>query len=217
MERLFKRILPTIVAIGAGVLTLVGYLVPAPELTSMLVRWAAAIAAFALILGAFNLLRVHARRFLRGKSGWPYSVTLLLTALISFVVTTAGLIPGLVADPFNLSAHLLDSVSLFSDAWFSYVLLPLEAGTAGLIAFALTLAAFRLLRNRRRHIAETLVFLLFALVALLSMTPLPSPVGDVLGAFPMAGMRGFLIGVGLGTVLIGLRVLTGLDQPSSDA
>lgn len=217
MERLFKRILPTIVAIGAGVLTLVGYLVPAPELTSLLVQWAAGIAAFALILGAFNLLRVHARRFLRGKSGWPYSVTLLLSALVSFVITAIGLIPGLVTDPFNLPADLLDSISIFSDAWFSYVLLPLEAGTAGLVAFALTLAAFRLLRNRRRHIAETLVFLLFALVALLSIAPLSGPLGDILGAFPLAGMRGFLIGVGIGTVVIGLRVLTGLDQPSSDA
>lgn len=217
MERLFKKILPTIVAIGVGILTLVSYLVPAPELTSLLVQWAAGIAAFALILGAFNLLRVHARRFLRGRSGWPYSVTLLLTALISFVITAAGLIPGLVTDPFNLPANIMDSVGLFSDAWFNYVLLPLEAGATGLIAFALTIAAFRLLRNRRRHIAETLVFLLFALLALLSMTPLPGPFGDILAAFPLAGMRGFLIGVGLGTVLIGLRVLTGLDQPSSDA
>lgn len=217
MERFFKRILPTIIAIGVGVLTLVGYLAPAPELTSLLVRWAAGIAAFALILGAFNLLRVHARRFLRGRPGWPYSVTLLLAALISFVVTAAGLIPGLVTDPFNLPEQLLGSVSLLSEAWFSYVLLPLEAGAAGLVAFALTLAGFRLLRNRRRHIAETLVFLVFALVVLLSLTPLPSPLGDVLGAFPLAGMRGFLIGVGLGTLVIGLRVLTGLDQPHSDA
>jgi hypothetical protein len=216
MERVFKRILPTIVAVGAGILTLVGYLAPAPELALLLVRWAVVIAAFALLLGAVNLLRVHGGRFLRGKSGWPYSVFLLLAALVSFVVTAAGLTPAFLTEPLSLPVDVVEPVRLLSHSWFDYVIVPLEAGAAGLVAFALALGAFRLIRSRRRHTIEALVFLASALIVLLAFAPLPGPIGELVTAFPLAGMRGFLIGVGLGTVVIGLRMITGLDQPHSD-
>ncbi len=230
MERLFKRILPTIIAVGAGVLTLVGYLVPAPDLISLLVRWAVIVAAFALILGAVNVLRVHFKRFSRGKRGWPYSITLLLVALVSFGVTAAGLLPallpellsGLSVEPISLFDDWVEPIRLFSDSWFNYVILPLEAGAAGLVAFALALAAFRLMRSGRRNPFEAIVFLLSALIVLLGATPLPSPtwltaLRDMWMSVPvLAGMRGLLIGVGLGTLVIGLRVIIGLDKPHSD-
>lgn len=209
MDRLTKRILPTSVAVGTGLLVLLGYLLPVPLLASVrdeLIRWAVIIAAFAFILGFFNLLRVHSER--ARKPGGIYTVILILTALVSLGLTLAAL--------------LLPSLRFLGDWWFRYVLSPLQATVAGLIAFVLAVAAFRLLRHRRE--AGVLVFLVAALVVLLGTLPLPAPIGNWLVPLrmwwvnvpAMAGMRGLLIGVGLGTLLIGLRVLTGSDRPYSD-
>ncbi|MBN1178578.1 MAG: hypothetical protein JXD18_05165 [Anaerolineae bacterium] len=221
MERLFKQILPTLIAIGAGLLMLVGYLVPVPDLTALLVHWAVVVAAFALILGFFNVLRVHLTRFFRGKKGWPYSIALLITALVSFGATTIRLLPGLLDDPTLLPSSIMNITRQISDGVFNHVILPLEAGAAGLIAFALVLAAFRLMRSKRRNTVEAIIFLIAALIVLLAATPLPNSgwiatFRDGVGFLALAGMRGLLIGVGLGTLVVGVRIITGLDRPHSD-
>jgi hypothetical protein len=224
MERLFKQILPTIIAVAAAVITLAGYLVPAPGLALLMTRWAAIVAAFALVLGIINVLRVHLARFFRARRGWPLSVTLLLSAVLSFAITAAGLLPGLLTENISLLSDWLELIRLSNNLWFNYVILPLEASAAGLVALALALAAFRLTRRAQRRNMETLVFLVSALAVLFFATPLPSPIGEVLAAFrewiisvpALAGMRGFLIGVGLGTLVIGVRVITGRDRPHSD-
>jgi hypothetical protein len=209
MDRLMTRILPTAVAVGTGLLVLLGYLLPVPLLASVrdeLIYWAVIVAAFAFILGFFNLLRVHLWRARRPGGG--YSVILILAALVSLVLT--------------LGALLIPFLRFLGDWWFRYVLSPLQATVAGLIAFVLAVAAFRLLRQRRE--AGVWVFLIAALIVLLGTLSLPSPAGDRLAAMrawwmnvpAMAGMRGLLIGVGLGILLVGLRVLTGSDRPYSD-
>ncbi len=209
MDRLMKRILPASVAMGAGVLVLLGYLLPNPLLTTVqgeLIRWAIIVAAFAFILGFFNILRVHLGR--SRKSGRIYSLMLVLSALGSLGLTTVAL--------------LLPPFRVLGDWWFRYVLSPLQATVAGLVAFVLVVALFRLVRHRRE--AGVLIFLIAALIVLLGTLPVPALLGDRVVALrtwwmsvpAMAGMRGLLIGVGLGTLLIGLRVLIGADRPYSD-
>ena len=212
MERLTKRILPTVVAVGAGVMTLAGYLIPMEsleELRAQMVSWASVVAAFALILGFLNVLRVHLTDVFSRKAGWPYNLALLLSAVITLGVTVSGM--------------MLSPIRPLSDWWFNSTILPLQAGATGLIAFSLGLAAFRMLRSRRTGL--TLVFAFSAVIVLLGTTPMPGPLGEQLaglrdwwmGVPMLAGMRGLLLGVALGTVLVGLRVLTGFYQPHSDA
>lgn len=209
MERLTQRILPASVAIGAGVLVLAGYLVPLPFLAAVrdeLVRWAVILAAFAWILGFFNLLRVHLEEMRR--KGGLYSFVLVLSALLTLALT--------------LAASLSASLRPVGDWWFQYVLAPLQATVFGLIAIALAVAAFRLVRNRRE--VGALVFLVSALIVLVGAIPLPSPLGEWLtplrewwmGVLAAAGIRGFLIGVALGVLLVGVRVLVGVDRPYSE-
>lgn len=209
MDRLTKRILPASVAIGAGILVFLGYLFPHPLLTTVrdeLVRWAVIIAAFAFILGFFNLLRVHLGR--SRKSGSIYSAALVLAALVSLGLT--------------MSALLVPALRFFGDWWFRYVLSPLQATVAGLVAFVLAVALFRLVRHRRE--VGVLIFLITVLIVLLGTLPVPALLGGQMVALrtwwmnvlAMAGMRGLLIGVGLGTLLIGLRILLGSDRPYSD-
>ncbi len=211
MDRLTKRTLPTAVAVAAGLLTLIGYLIPYPVLAfarDQLIRWAVIVAAFAFVLGFFNVLEVHLRRITRRRPGGFYSAVLILSALVTLGITLVG----------SFSAPLRP----LNDWWFDYILYPLQASAAGLIAFTLALAAFRLLRGRRG--GEAFLFLLGATLVLLGSLPLPGVAGAQLAALrewwltvpSMAGMRGLLIGVGLGTLLIGLRVIAGLDRPHSE-
>jgi hypothetical protein len=201
---------PTVVAGSAGVITLAGYLIPVRPLTFIrdrLIAYAAIIAAFALVLGFINLLRVHLGQILRRKPSWLYSLTLLLSALASLVITSAGLLGRA---PNDLDAW-----------WFSNVLLPLQSGAAGLVALSLGMAGFRLMRSRRTPL--TIFFLASALIVLLGTTPLPGTVGRQLVALrqwwmstmALAGIRGLLIGVGLGTLVMGLRIISGVDRPHS--
>lgn len=209
MERLTQRILPASIAIAAGILVLAGYLLPVPFLTAIrdeLVRWTVILAAFAWILGFFNLLRVHLGQMRR--KGGLYSFVLILSALLTLVLT--------------LLASLNTSLRFVGDWWFQYVLSPLQATVFGLIAIALATAAFHLIRNRRE--IGALIFLISALIVLIGTIPLPAPVGTWLtplrewwmSVLATAGIRGFLIGVGLGTLLVGVRVLVGVDRPYSE-
>lgn len=211
MERLTKRILPTVIAIAAGLLALIGYLIPYPLLAfirDQLIRWAVVVAAFAFIIGFFNVLRVHLRKIARRNRESLYSAALILAALVSLTFTLAG--------------HVASPARTLSDWWFRYVLSPLQASAASLLALTLGLAGFRLLRSRRT--AGAVLFLFAAVVVLLGSIPFSGPIGERLAllrewwiAVPAtAGMRGLLIGVGLGTLLTGLRVLTGLDRPHSE-
>jgi hypothetical protein len=83
------------------------------------------------------------------------------------------------------------------------------------------LAALRLLRARRR--LGAVIFLVIVVVILLGSTPLTG-LGWLAGVREwiinvpgMAGMRGLLLGVVLGTVITALRVLMGSERPYSES
>jgi hypothetical protein len=65
------------------------------------------------------------------------------------------------------------------------------------------------------------LFIATALILLLAGTALPSflstildPVADSINEIPVsAGMRGILIGVALGAIVVALRLLTGVERP----
>ena len=90
---------------------------------------------------------------------------------------------------------------------------------ASLLAFFLLFAGFRLLKRQRTPWA--VLFIATTVVLLLASTALPSflsaiiePLGDLINRiFVSAGMRGILIGVALGTVVVVLRLLTGVERP----
>jgi hypothetical protein len=69
----------------------------------------------------------------------------------------------------------------------------------------------------------SVVFLVTAVIFLILI--MPTPIGpvpgsaamlDFLGMFSNGGTRGLLLGIALGTVLTGLRVLFGVDRPYGD-
>jgi hypothetical protein len=217
MSKLVKRWIPSLLfATLPGLIVLFGYLFPGRllihyrgrvmEWRDVLVEWAVIVAGFALLLGLFNVLRVHGERIGRRQRGWPYSLVLLLAMMVAWVPP--------VLSPDNPMQKMLDRTV------FDYVISPLGASLAALVVFALSLAAFRLLRARRS--VGAVFFLLVVALALLGSVPFTglewlADIRDWIINVPgMAGMRGLLLGVALGTVITALRVFWTSERPHSE-
>jgi hypothetical protein len=217
MSKLVKRWIPSLLfATLPGLVVLFGYLFPGRllihyrgrvmEWRDVLVEWAVIVAGFALLLGLFNVLRVHGERIGRRQRGWPYSLVLLLAMMVAWVPP--------VLSPDNPMQKMLDRTV------FDYVISPLGASLAALVVFTLSLAAFRLLRARRS--VGAVFFLLVVALALLGSVPFTglewlADIRDWIINVPgMAGMRGLLLGVALGTVITALRVFLTSERPHSE-
>lgn len=206
------RILAAGFAIASGLLVLLGYFVPVTVLLDirlLLVRWAIILAAFAVLVGVLNLLGVHWRKIRTRQKGAVYSALLIFALVFSALL---GIFLG-------TSKITVDYFNKTMDFFLEAIIIPGEAALMALLAVTLIYAAARLLR--RRVDLMTFIFLGVVLVALLAATPLPF--GKIPGAsfiewllrdnFAAAGSRGILIGVALGALTTGLRVLFGTDRP----
>lgn len=183
----------------SAVLVLAGYYLNFTTLKSLandLQTWAIVIAAFALGIGAVNLVSFHSMHILRRtKRQWYLSALLLL----SFAVT---LITGLALTP----AH-----PVFK--WlFSYILSPLALALYSILGFFIFSAAYRSLRIKTY---ESSILLICAIVAIISTAPIYEAiwsgvptVGKWLDDVPgTAGARALYLGVAIGTVIFGFRTI----------
>jgi hypothetical protein len=201
------KILAAIVAIGTGLIVLLGYFFAVPALVrarQLLLDWAMILAAVAVIVGLANLISVHFRRITKRDKGSSYSMVLLFALLASLAL-------GLALGPQHLVVQAI----------FNGIQLPVEASLMAVLAVTLLYAAIRLLRWRTDWMA--IVFIVTALLIFLGTAPLPFvgyiPIlSDLLRPFiaqvpAAAGARGILLGVALGTLLTGLRILFAADRP----
>ena len=197
------RILTAAFAIAAGLIVLLGYFYPnqLAALRLVLIDWAIIIAGMAVLVGIFNLAAVQMEKIRGRQRGSTYGALLVISLIVTF-----GL--GLILGPNN------PYMRLTMDA----IIVPVEASLMAILAVTLVYASIRLLR---RHVdLLSVVFLAVAVIFLILI--MPTPVGplpgsqallDFLGMFSNGGARGLLIGIALGTLLTGLRVLFGVDRP----
>lgn len=203
-----KKILPitnAVIAIISGVLVLLGYFFPQVfgSIQSILVGWAIILAAFALLLGIVNLAMVHWKKIVNQGSNSIYSLVLLLSLAITIILVSISGPTG------SLALWIFNSFQV-----------PVEISLLALLAVVLVYAAVRLITRKPRW--YTVVFIVTVLVVLLGSVPLfligeIAPLSSLrawLAQVPaMAGARGLLLGVALGTVATGLRILIGMDRP----
>ena len=100
-----------------------------------------------------------------------------------------------------------------------HILIPGESALLALTAVTLVLAGMRIFRKRRD--VYSVIFLIVVVLALFGTVPyfyitFIDIVLSLLNSAAVAGMRGLLLGVVLGTTLTGLRVIFGIDRPHSD-
>jgi hypothetical protein len=215
MKIRFISLTSAIIAMSVGIVVLLGYFIPNVPLLQdtrwLLVSWASTLAAAAVWIGVLNLLSVHWKKFNSQSSGWVYSLFVILSLI---VVIGAGLV-GLVLEPGKGASNAIN-------VWiFHYIQSAVGAALAGLIVFFLIFAGYRLLRRPPSLIL--VVFLIAAVLSLISLAPLPDglpdlgPLRDLWGWVTrvpaVAGARGLLLGIGLGIVATGLRILLALDRP----
>ncbi len=199
------------IAMAFGLLTLIGYFFSSsPLLTGLrflLLDLAVILAGFAVFVGVANLLNVHGKKIRRHEKSSAYSTLLIIALVTTFLL--------------GMVARFVPVVgSLFSGA-FNYIQLPVETTLMGILAVTLVLAAVRLLRRRFNWLS--VLFLVTALLIIFGTVSLPF-LGEVPGlsslvrpvlaqVFAASGARGILLGVGLGSLAMGLRVLFGADRP----
>ena len=101
------------------------------------------------------------------------------------------------------------------------IIFPVEASLMAILAVTLIYASIRLFR--RRTDVMSIIFLVVAVISLILIAPTPFGAigGDqlnqglvqFLGMFSHGGARGLLLGIALGALLTGLRVIFGVDRP----
>lgn len=202
-----RQLFPVGLAIGVGLVVLLGQFISNDALDSIigaLIGWGAIVAAFALLLGLANLAWFHARRIAKREAQMPYSILILATALVIFLLALPSGGGGAAAQ------------------WIlRYVYQPLEASFLALLVFFIATALYRALRVRTWEMA---LFALSAVIVLVGSVPfmeifsplIPAAKEWVVNVPALAGVRGILLGVALGIIATGLRLLTGIDRPYSE-
>ena len=212
-----RRTLPTAIAIAVGIFVLVALFTSVPLLNAFgtyFVDTAIIIAAFALFLGLLNVVRVHARKIRERQPGSPYSLVLIVAL---FVVLVFGLLPfGGQSGGTESSVGAINPVVQWI---FDYIQVPIQASLSALLVFFTLTAAYRMLRLRSVESVVMLVVVLLVLVGQVTvgLVPILPEIKDwILNVPAMAGVRGILLGVALGAILTGIRLLLGVERPYSD-
>lgn len=205
VKRIFSSV-NVIIAMSAGIIVLIGYFIDFPTITglrSILMQWAVMLAGVALLIGVWNMFSVHINKIRHKKNGYIFSVVFIIFFILTIVVS----IP-VIFKP-------VQSIIL------NGILLPAEVSLLALISVTLLYGIFRLLKTKLN--INSLIFLLTVLIVLLGTGPFP-----VFGQLPLfhdylrpfitnnlvnGGARGILIGVALGILTTGLRILFGKDRP----
>jgi hypothetical protein len=200
--------LSTAIAIAAGSLTLLGLLIPIDPLVTIrtrLVEWVIVLAGVAGLVAIVHLLSVHWRKMTARRNKNIHSAFLLIAFVITFIT-------GITLNPSHPTMLRI----------VTHIQVPIEASLMGVLAISLTVAAIRLFQKRGGWMS--IVFAISAFVFLIigsgflsasANIPVFKDVLAAVNALPIAGARGILIGVALGSLTTGLRVLLGSDRPYS--
>lgn len=172
---------------------------PLDDLVAGILKYGITISAFALTLGAINLLKIHISHIQKKKGQWLFSawtiVCLAVTALI-----------GIVLGP---------SAPIYS--WiYANLYVPMGATMYSIIAFYCVSAAYRAFRIKT---AESVVLLVCAFFMILKNAPIGETIwpgfkviGTWVNNYPqIIGYRAFWIGVGIGFIAVTVRMMLGKE------
>jgi hypothetical protein len=192
-----------IIAIVSGAVVLLGYFIPLLQgLRGILLSWALILTAVVILVGILNLMLVHVKKIRMEEKNNFYSLFLVIALVITFVI-------ALVFGPDS-------SWSLFI---YDNILLPVETSLVALLAVVLIYALARLFWRgitpfNLVFAGAALFFLAVPAVLAWMDIPLLSEIHDLINQIlALAGARAILMGVALGAIATGLRVLVGADRP----
>ena len=207
-----RRTFPLIIAFVLGMIGILVYYIPysgAQNLEQDLTTWNRIIAAFALVLGIYSLMRLHWSRVQRQQAGWGYSFLVFVGFLLMsiFALYNNGQGP--------LNPQVIDSGPF---VWmFNYVQVPADATMFSILAFFIASAAYRTFRART---PEAAILLVSAIIVMIGRVPIGASIYQELPQIAqwmmdvpnLAAKRGILLGVSLGAVATALRIIFGIER-----
>lgn len=204
-----KSPLSVLVAILSGLLVLVGYFFPFPALISMRTRmldWAVTLAGIAGLVAIANLIfGVHLKRLREAGSKRFFSIVVLITFIVVSIV-------GFYLGPANRDFQKVVTA----------IQTPIETSLMALMAITLTFSSLKMLQRQRNWMGlvfffSVILFLVINSGVLAFSADIPA-LQDLLSGFhqiPAAGARGILLGIALGSLATGVRIIIGSDKPYS--
>jgi hypothetical protein len=214
----FRSPVSVAIAMSFGLVVLLGYFFGTntagePTMLGLLrdvfLKGAIVLSAVALLVGITNLLSVHMEKIKQGNEvGYSTILLIAMTGTIAIGI-------------FDIARMYIGGEPNFQ--WIQWIFeniqLPIETSLMAILAISLTYAAARLLG--RRMTVFSAIFVGALILILLGTIPQFAVNIPLLGELrtwiiqvpAVGGARGILLGVALGTVATGIRILMGSDRP----
>lgn len=217
-----KREIPLIITFLAGIAFVISHFIPHwpfNEVENLFNDWFAIIAAFAIWLGALNLLKISALNVSRRNKDWYLGLIIIIGFII---VVAAGAYDGIVGLQ-NSPPTSFRAPNTNFDWLYRWVFTPLSSTMFAMLAFYVASASYRAFRARN---LEATLLLLAGFFVMLGRVPIGNymtfflPEGYQMSNwaswimdFPQtAGQRAIMIGIALGIVSTSLRVILGIER-----
>ncbi|MCS7164775.1 MAG: hypothetical protein RMJ51_00610 [Candidatus Calescibacterium sp.] len=233
-----KRELPLIITALTGIIIIINYFLPelTGKITQIVRNWVIVISSFATILGILNLVIISLRKTLEPITHWDDRIAniILIASLILTIII--GMIYNVVPKKDYVFKVLLDNTGLiplitfqvamvdtniFNTVIFYSIYNPLSAAMFSLLAFFIASASYRAFRARN---LEATLLLLAASIVILGRVPIGDYIFGFIGlkvsviseyitaVINAAAQRAILIAVGIGTIIISLKLLFGIEK-----
>ncbi|MBI9044830.1 MAG: hypothetical protein JEZ06_10110 [Anaerolineaceae bacterium] len=203
-----RAIVSAAIAIAVGLILLLGYFLPHPllqDLRVVLLGWGVSLAGVAALVGVINLIQTHTKKLQSEKNRDLYSFFLV----IAFIIT---LVAGLILKPDHPEYQKI----------VTSIQVPVETSLMAVLAVTLAFSSLRLLQRRKGWMS--IVFMISVVIFLIGSSgvfpalaeqPVFSKIFIFFQQLPMAGARGILLGIALGSLATGIRILIGAERPYS--
>jgi hypothetical protein len=225
---LLKRYIPIAIVAFFGALTLSAWFIDNETIETFAnddaTQFFDIIAAFAVFLGALNLLKLQFIKVLKQQSGWIYSAIAIASFFFAFIIgffirgayfvgedvyfsqkaaeaAILGSGSSEVVVPVDWGAHVQTDGSLFQ--WmFKYIFSPLSATMFALLAFFVASASFRAFRARN---FEASLLLVAGIIIMLGRVP----IGSLISSWTIMYILAFSIGIGINSYVKNRNVVFG--------
>ena len=225
---LLKRYIPIAIVAFFGALTLSAWFIDNETIETFAnddaTQFFDIIAAFAVFLGALNLLKLQFIKVLKQQSGWIYSAIAIASFFFAFIIgffirgayfvgedvyfsqkaaeaAILGSGSSEVVVPVDWGAHVQTDGSLFQ--WmFKYIFSPLSATMFALLAFFVASASFRAFRARN---FEASLLLVAGIIIMLGRVQ----IGSLISSWTIMYILAFSIGIGINSYVKNRNVMFG--------
>ena len=205
--KIYKSYIPVLIMFSIGFILTTQYFIQVPDYVTTLANdiknVSMVIAAFALGVGAINIVIVHGNRIRKRVAGeWYFSIWLLVLWIVYLVV-------GLTLSTTSYEYNLL----------FNTFYVPINQTMYALLGYYVVYASYRSLKARNY---QALVMIIVACFTIIGSAPIGQTIWqgfkDIqnwLLTVPNAGAeRGIVIITAIGGILLGIRTLLGMEKGS---